>query len=422
MRRTTMKALAVATGLLLTATGCGGGGEKPATSADGKSVLTITLWNYASTPEFKALIEGFEAEHPNIDIQPVDILADDYPDKLTTMLAGGDQTDVLTMKNVISYARYANRGQLASLTDEVKAVNKKSYLGLDAFDIKGEYFAMPYRQDFWALYYNKSLLKDAGADLSNLTWQDYATLAKSTSKGEGTTKVYGAYQHTWRSVVQAIAAAQTGGDQLGGDYAFMADQYKLTLDLEKSGAMMPYASAKNQKVSYNTMFSTGKAAMLPMGTWYAGQLIADTAAGKTKVDWGLAPLPQVTKDGKITTFGSPTAFAINKKAKNPAAAKKFIAWASGEKGATTIAKLGVYPSFNNDAVLSAYGSIQGMPTDEIAKKAFKPDTVKLEMPVSEKSSDVDKILNEEHQLIMVGDKTVDAGLAAMKSRVKSEVS
>lgn len=415
------RAVAAAIGLLLTATTTACGDDADTTS-DGRTVLTVALWNYASTPEFKTLIEGFEADNPTIDVQPVDILADDYPDKITTMLAGGDQTDVLTMKNVTSYARYATRGQLASLTTEVKGVDQKSYLGLDAFDINGDYFAMPYRQDFWVLYYNKALLKGTGADLSNLTWQDYAKLAKSVTKGDGQNKVYGTYLHTWRSVVHALAAAQTGGDQLGGNYAFMANQYNLTLDLEKSGATLPYATASTQKVGYDSMFSPEKAAMLPMGTWYAAKLIADKTAGKTKVDWGIAPLPQVAKDGKITTFGSPTAFAVNKKAKNADAARKFVTWASGEKGATAIAKIGVYPSFTSAAVLSAYASVQGMPADEIAKKAFKPDTIALEMPVSEKSSDVDAILTEEHQLIMVGDKTVDAGIAAMNSRVKSEVS
>jgi multiple sugar transport system substrate-binding protein len=337
------------------------------------------------------------------------------------MLAGGDTTDVLTMKNVTDYARYGTRGQLASLTDEVNKLDKAKQLGLDAFNLDGQYYALPYRQDFWLLYYNKKLIKDSGLDLSNLTWKDYATIAKASSSGDGATKVYGAYQHTWRSVIQAIAAAQTGGDQLGGDYAFMKDQYNMSLDLEKSGATLPWATASTQKISYQTMFGTEKAAMLPMGTWYAAALIAEKNAGKTSVDWGVAPLPQVTKNGKLTTFGSPTAFAVNKKAKNAAAATKFVTWASGPKGAAAIAKIGVYPSYNDKSITDIYGAVAGMPVDDVAKKAFQPTTVMLEMPVSEKSSDVDTILREEHQLIMVGQKSVDAGLAEMAKRVKSEV-
>jgi multiple sugar transport system substrate-binding protein len=197
----------------------------------------------------------------------------------------------------------------------------------------------------------------------------------------------------------------------------MAQQYALALDLEKSGATMPWSTAKTQKVTYNGVFSTNKAALLPMGTWYISLLLQS----KPPVEWGIAPLPQTAASGPITTFGSPTAFAVNKKAKNADAAKKFVAWASGEQGATILAKIGVSPSFRNQSILDTYFASAGMPTDDIAKKAFQPAKVALEMPVNEKSSDVDVILNEEHELIMTGEKTVDAGLAEMGKRVRSEV-
>ncbi|MEU4389689.1 sugar ABC transporter substrate-binding protein [Kribbella sp. NPDC023855] len=420
MNRTILKTLAATAGLALALAGCGGD-DKPAASAGGKTVVKIALWNYASTPEFKALIDGYEAENAGVDIQPVDILADDYSDKLTTMLAGGDTTDILTMKNVTDYARYANRGQLLPLTDEAGKLDKAKYSGLTDFDLKGEYFALPYRQDFWLLYYNKTMLKAAGVDPSKLTWSDYSAAAKKLTKGSGGSKVYGTYHHTWRSVVQAIAAAQTGGDLLSGDYGFLKDQYNVAVDLQKADAAMPWATASSQKISYRTMFSTSKTAMMPMGTWYIAGLLQDKKDGKPTPDWGIAPLPQVDQSGKVTTFGSPTAFAVNKKSKNADAAKQFVTWASGPKGAAAISKIGVVPSYSDDAILSSYFALAGMPQDEPAKKAFKPDTVKLEMPVSENSSDVDAILTEEHELVMVGEKSVDQGIAEMGKRVKSEV-
>ncbi|MFI7067288.1 ABC transporter substrate-binding protein [Kribbella sp. NPDC050124] len=415
-----------ATAAALALTACGGGSsDQPA--AGGKTTLKLALWNYATTPEFKALIDGFEKANPDIDVEPVDILSDDYNEKLTTMLAGGDSTDVLTMKNVIGYAQYANRGQLLALTDEAGKLDAAKQSGLDAYKIEDKYFALPYRQDFWVLYYNKGLLKQAGVPetkLENLTWPDYATLAKtltaSLSRGDGGTKVYGAYQHIWRSVVQATAAAQSGGDLLGGDYGFFKDQYAMTLDLQQSGALLPWATASSQKVTYNSMFSTGKAALMPMGTWYAAQLLADTKSGKTKVDWGVAPLPQ-RETGKVTTFGSPTAFAVNKNSKHADAAKKFVTWAAGEEGATAIAKAGVTPSLQSQAILDTYFALPGVPQDAIAKKAFKPDQVVLEMPVTDKTADVDTILTEEHELIMTGEKSLDDGLAEMAKRVKNEV-
>ncbi|TWD82215.1 carbohydrate ABC transporter substrate-binding protein (CUT1 family) [Kribbella amoyensis] len=422
MKRHLVPTLAAAAALALL-TACGGGGSSDQ-AGDGPQTLKVALWNYATTPEFKAIIDGFQQTHPDIKVEPVDILADDYAEKVTTMLAGGDSTDVLTMKNVIDYSRFGTRGQLVPLTDEAKKLDATKYSGLDAYDLDGKYFALPYRQDFWVLYYNKTLLKQAGvpeSKLQNLTWQGYAELAKSLTKGDGGSKVYGAYQHTWRSVVEATAAAQTGGDLLGGDYGFFKDQYQLTLDLQKNGALMPWATASSQKVTYNTMFSTGKAALMPMGTWYASTLLADTKSGKTKVEWGVAPLPQRAADGKVTTFGSPTAFAVNKNSKHTEAAKTFVEWASSEAGATAVAKAGVTPSLQDQKILDAYFALPGVPNDAIAKKAFKPDQVVLEMPVGDKSADVDQILTEEHELIMTGEKSLDDGLAEMSKRVKNEV-
>jgi len=423
MKRRTFAALALAvtTGLGLSACAGAAGPAEPQ-GKDGKTVLTVSVWNYQGTPEFKALFDAYEAANPNVDIQPVDILADDYPQKVTTMLAGGDTTDVLTMKNVIDYSRYANNGQLQEIGDVVDSVGKDKLATLDAFDINGKYFAAPYRQDFWLLYYNKDIFKAAGIDdPKNLTWDEYSALAKKLSSEANGKKVYGTYHHIWRSVVQAISAAQNGKDQNSGDYGYFQDQYNTALDLQKSGATLDYGTAKSQKTSYRTMFESGQAAMMPMGTWYIAGILQAKKDGKTNVNWGLAPMPQKNDDGKVTTFGSPTAFAVNKNASHSDEAKKFIKWAAGEEGAKAISAIGVVPALQDDAVKDAYFKLDGMPTDDLSKKAFTPDQTALEMPVSDKSAATDKVLNQEHDLIMVGEKSIPDGIAEMGKRVKSEV-
>ncbi|HSU47370.1 MAG TPA: sugar ABC transporter substrate-binding protein [Arthrobacter sp.] len=423
MKRRTFTAIALAVTAGLGLSGCAGAAGTAPQAQDGKTTLTVSVWNYEGTPEFKALFDGYEASHPNVHIEPVDILADDYPQKVTTMLAGGDTTDVLTMKNVIDYARYANNGQLQEINTVVDAVGKDKLATLDAFNINGKYYAAPYRQDFWLLYYNKDLFKAAGIDdPKDLTWDKYAEIAKKLS---GTApdgkKVYGTYQHIWRSVVEAISAAQNGKDQNSGDYSYFKDQYTMALDLQKSGATLDYGTAKSQKTSYRTMFESGQAAMMPMGTWYIAGLLQAKKDGKTNINWGLAPMPQKDSNGKVTTFGSPTAFAVNKNATHSDEARKFIEWAAGEEGAKAISKVGVVPALQDDAVTDAYFKLDGMPADSLSKKAFAPDSTALEMPVSDKSAATDKILNQEHDLIMVGEKSVSDGIAEMGKRVKSEV-
>jgi multiple sugar transport system substrate-binding protein len=396
--------------------GSGGSGDT------GPVELTVSVWSMASTPEFQVLFDAFHQANPTITVKPVDILAADYPTKVTTMLAAGDSTDVITMKNVIDYARYADRGQLKDISPLAATADGAQLSGLDTFKQKdGKYYALPYRQDFWVLFYNKKLFDAAGKPYpANLTWDQYADLAKSLTSGSGTGKVYGTHHHIWRSVVQAISAAQTGGDLLGGDYGFFTDQYQMALGLQDAGAVIDFGTASTQKIGYASVFENKQAAMLPMGTWFIAALLKDKKAGKTDADWAIAPMPQRPGASGITTFGSPTAFAVNKKAKHSAAAEKFVQFATGAEGAKAIAGIGVVPALLTGDTRQSYFALPGMPTDDISKKAFQPDKVVLEMPIGPKTPQIDTMLTEEHQLVMTKQKSIAAGIKEMGSRAKNE--
>lgn len=403
---------------------CGSGsksGSAAGGSGDSGAVeLTVSVWSMASTPEFQVLFDAFHQANPAITVKPVDILAADYPTKVTTMLAAGDSTDVITMKNVIDYARYAGRGQLRDISQLAAGGDGAKLGGLDTFRQKdGKYYALPYRQDFWVLFYNKKLFDAAGKQYpANLTWDQYADLAKSLTSGSGTGKVYGAYHHTWRSVVQAISAAQTGGDLLGGDYQFFTDQYQMALGLQDAGAVIDFGTASTQKIGYASVFENKQTAMLPMGTWFIAALLKDKKAGKTDADWAIAPMPQRPGASGITTFGSPTAFAVNKNAKHAAAAEKFVQFATGAEGAKALAAIGIVPALLTSDTRQSYFALPGMPTDTGSQKAFQPDKIVLEMPIGPKTSQIDTMLTEEHQLVMTKQKSIAAGIKEMDSRAK----
>ena len=418
MKRTITAAAATAALAGLILSGCAG--QAAPAEEEGPVTLSVSVWNMEQTPEFQALFDAFEAENPEITIEPVDILADDYSEKVTTMLAGGDTTDVLTMKNVTDYARYANRGQLLEVSDVVESVGADNLAGIEPFDLDGEYFSVPYRQDFWLLYYNKGIFDAAGVDYpDHITWDEYQSLAEQLTGEADGQKVFGAYHHYWRSVVQAIAAAQTGGDLLSGDYGFMEDQYSLVLDLQTAGNALDFGTAKTQQISYRTMFETGQAAMMPMGTWYISGIAAAIESGASTVDWGVAPMPQIDAGDETVTFGSPTAFAVNKNSKHQEAAKKFLEFAAGEEGAKAIAAIGVVPAYSSDDVTAAFTAL---PTDDLSVTTFgESKDVVLEMPVSEYSSDINTVLEEEHELIMVGDTAIADGIATMDERVTRDI-
>ncbi|MBR7836936.1 sugar ABC transporter substrate-binding protein [Actinospica durhamensis] len=415
-----LAASAAAAGPLLSA--CGSSSGSSSGGGNGPVTLTISTWSMATTPEFKALFDAFHKAYPNITIKPVDILAADYSTKVKVMLSGGDSTDIITMKNTTDYGQFAERGQLRDISSLAAGSTASSLQGLSSFNMNDKYYALPYRQDFWALFYNKKLFDAAGKPYpTNMTWDEYAALAESLTSGSGGSKVYGTYHHTWRSVVQAISAAQTGGDLIGGKYEFFTDQYNTALGIQDAGATLDYGTATTEKTGYQAMIETGKAAMLPMGTWLIGTLLADKKSGATDIDWSMAPMPQRPGAGGITTFGSPTAFSINSRAQNVDAAEKFIEFATGPQGAAIVAGIGIVPALLDDDTRKVYFGLDGMPADSGFQQAFKPDKVVLEMPVSDKSSQIDTILTAEHTLVMTKQKSIAGGIAEMDSRVQTEV-
>ncbi|MCX7520893.1 sugar ABC transporter substrate-binding protein [Microbacterium sp. STN6] len=422
MKRTLVAAAGMAATALVLA-GCAGSPSDGGSASNGKTTLSISVWNYKQTPEFKALFDAFEKANPNITIQPVDILAANYEDKVTTMLAGGDTTDIITVKNLTDYAGYAQKKQFVNVEGLVKQLPADKIPALTSYAVDGAQYAVPYRQDFAMLFYNKTMFKNAGvAEPTNLTWDEFASDAQKLTSGSGSDKVYGAYIHTWNSLVQAYPAAQKSNAKWDtGDYGWMKDQYKLVLGMQKAGTIMDWGTASSQQTSYQTMFETGKAAMVPMGSWLIAPLLADKKAGTNDIDWGIAPVPQLKSGTKITSIGGPTGFGINKNSKHQDAAKKFLTFAAGEQGADAVASIGIVPAYHSDAITTKYFALDGMPQDDLSKKAFNPDVIKPDGPTGPNAAAIGNILNQEHQLIMTGSKSVDDGIAEMESRVKSEV-
>lgn len=422
-KRSLIAAGALVAAAALALSGCAGtSGSSDDSGSGGKTTLRVAVWSYAQTPEFKALFDAFHKANPSITIQPVDILAANYEDKVTTMLAGGDTTDIITVKNLTDFGGYAQKKLFVPVNDVAKSLPGDSIPALDDYKSDGTYYAVPYRQDFSVLYYNKTMFKDAGIpDPENLTWDEFAADAKKLTKGSGANKVYGAYIHTWNSMVQGYAAAQQNKSYDKPSYSWMKNQYNLTLGMQKDGSIMNWATANSQQTSYQTMFETGKAAMVPMGTWLISPLLADAKAGTTKVDWGIAPIPQITSGSKITTMGGPTGFGINKNSKHVDAAKKFLKFAAGPEGAKAVASIGIVPAYHSDAITKQYFGLDGMPQDALSKTAFNPDVIRPDGPTGPNAAAIGNVLNQEHQLIMTGSKSVDDGIAEMESRVKSEV-
>lgn len=422
MKRSIM-AGAAAAGAALVLAGCSGGAG--GASGGDPDTLTISGWSVSSTPEFQLLADGFEAQHEGISVEIVDYDPTEYNTLVTADLAAGSAPDIITQKEVKFVTTFQEGGQLLDVSD-VEVPDDIG--GAASYEIDGTTYATPYRQDSWVLYYNKALFDEAGVDYpdGSWTWDDYAQAAEELAAG---TDAMGTYQHSWQSVVQGFANAQSDADILEGDYAHLAPFYERSLELQDAGAQQTFNTVSANQLTYQGEFGKQNAAMMPMGTWYVATLVSQQASGEADdFEWGIAPIPQLDEtttgtDSTPITFGDPTGFGINAgiSEEKQELAKEFLAYAASEEAAVALAEIGITPALLSDAVVDAYFGAEGAPTDELSRFAVQTHETRPENPTSSRTAAIQNILLDLHTAILSGSSGIDDAIAEAEERVANEV-
>ena len=154
--------------------------------------------------------------------------------------------------------------------------------------------------------------------------------------------------------------------------------------------------------------------MIPMGSWFIGTLTQDKDAGKFDFNWGVTAIPHPADTKAGATVGSTTPVAINAKTDVPQQAWEFVKFATSEEGAGILAANSVFPAIMSEKVIDRLASIEGFPKD--GKEALKISSVVFDRPLDEKMAAVRKVIEEEHDRIMIGEEDVDTGIANMNRR------
>lgn len=385
--------------------------------------LKVSLWDMSSQVAFGAAIDAFVAANPGVTIEPIDIPSADYATKLSVMLNGNSDVDVFWIKDADTIYPIAQRGQMSDLSTYITrdGLDLADYNGLaENFVIDGKQIALPFRTDYYTLFYNKDIFDAAGVEYpsNDMTWAEFEELAKKLTSGEGAEKKYGAHFHTWQALVQNWGVQDGKNTIMATDYSFFKPYYEMALRMQNDDkTMMDFGTLKTANLHYNSVFSDGSVAMMPMGTWFAATMIDKINKGESKVNWGMATLPHPEGLEAGNVVGSTTPIAINAASKNQDLAWEFVKFATGAEGAAVVANLGGIPARLDDAMLQVVTSVDGMP--EGALEALQIKNIVLDRPIADKVSEVNKVLGDEHTLIMLGESSIDDGLAAMAEQSKT---
>ncbi|MFD2114745.1 ABC transporter substrate-binding protein [Paenibacillus yanchengensis] len=410
--------------MLISACGAGEKTKEPETTT-GEEKVTLQYYTWTDEAEYmKKVVDAFNAQHNDIqvNINTISNASEEYNTKMMLNLSSNSKVDVYSMNGPANLGLYTSKNQLLDLGDKIKeaGVEVGAY-GPILQDITGKltddkYYALPYRTSSYALFYNKAIFDEAGLPYpTNLTWEQYAELAKKLTKGEGTNKQWGGYLADWITI--PIATLQQGHTILDDNLDSLKDWLQfLDTIYYKDESHMSYKQMKAESSDWLKEFESGDVAMMINGEWAVNMLNADVAAGKTDVKYEMAMLPQPAGAADATSVGGLSTFmGINPGSKHQDAAFKFVAFATGEEGGKIIAEAGVLPAYANDITKEAFLKASGL---EGSKAYFEAKTIIEDQPIPQ-IDQVKSVFKEQWELFLFGEQNAEKSVNEfMKQRDK----
>ncbi|MCL2010986.1 MAG: sugar ABC transporter substrate-binding protein [Synergistaceae bacterium] len=385
--------------------------------------LKWAVWDTHLTLYYQPLIDAFVAKNPHVTVELIDLGSADYQLMVSTQLSGGVDFDVVTIKDIPGYANLVSQNHLEPLNSYIASagIDTSLFGGIaEQVAVNGEVYTLPFRSDFWIIYYNKDLFDAAGVAYpsNDMTFEEYDAIARQVTRGSGAEKVYGAHYHTWRSPTQLFAVLDGKNTVVDGTYDFLKPTYEMVLKQQNDGIVMDYATLRTTSTHYSGVWFNQQIAMMNMGTWFIPTQIAMLKSGESlAANWGIAKYPHPEGVPAGTTLGTITGVSVNRNSTRKETALDFVNFISGPEGAEVMANIGQFPAIMNDAVIDIIAAGDGFPAGDSNKEALKTSTVYLEMPLHPRSAEIEIVLNEAHNDIMTGEATIDEGIADMNERV-----
>jgi multiple sugar transport system substrate-binding protein len=286
----------------------------------------IVWWDFLSGGDgvrMKALIDGFNKEHPDIQISGTTLeWGVPFYTKVRTSVAVGEGPDVMTYH--LSRAPLGlEEGVLSEITDEDMknaGLSRGDFFEapIKAATYDGKLYAVPFDIHAIILYYNADALKgspylDDNGKLTGIkTLADFETALKwLKDNGMETPLTYqtGGDGGVWR-VFYTLLKQQGGefiadGQVLPGDNAAKAAKAIQTMTHWQEEGWAPQQAEYEASVA---LFSSGKSAFQLNGVWEVPTFNDLEASGKLGFKWGAVEIPPLM--GQPATWADSHAFAI----------------------------------------------------------------------------------------------------------------
>lgn len=326
------------------------GGSRPARAAE---TVTFAYWgDPAESRAYERVIAEFEAANPDVDVESVYTPGQsDYQQRLATGFGGGEPPDVFLI-NYRRFGQYAARDALEPLgpwLDRSETLRREDFyeIPLEAFSYRGgELTCVPQNISSLVVYYNVDLFEANGVALpaADWTWEDFVATAKALTKdldGDGQIDQHGLGVEP--SLIRYAPFIWAGGGEIVDD---VDNPTRLLLDSPEARAAIEWFIALGA-TGYNvvpseaevlaaddeTRFMNGTTAML-----LQSRRVVPTLREIEDFSWDVAALP-IGPAGRAGILHS-DAFCMAAASEQKEAAWRFIEYAVGPDGQTTLAATG----------------------------------------------------------------------------------
>ncbi len=291
--------------------------------------VKITFWNYWDGNNGEAiqqLVDRYNAEHPDVEIENVFIGWGELLPKLQIAIAGGDAPEIAAA-DMAWMPFLANSGALIPLDSYIQASGVElsdfysALLDVDTYD--GQLYGLPVSTNNLELFINNDLFAEAGLDPANppTTWAELMDMATACAQPENGVVGMELYTLpgeglTWQFQVYLW---QAGGDFLTEDLSAAAfnseaglQALNLWLDLIESEAYM---------LSDWGLFGQGQSCMVMDGTW-----MVSIWAESAPFEFSTAKMPYPADGEPATNMGGEHIFIMTEDEAKQQAAWDFINW------------------------------------------------------------------------------------------------
>lgn len=316
-----------------------------------KEVLNFYIANDMDTTA-QAVADAYNASQDKVEVKLTVIPNDGYDDKMKVLTTGDSDIDIFWVRTPAQVKKYMSNNVLVNLKPFAEAA------GLDTTPIaaplqavsdeNGGFYGLPVSGSCWMLFYNKDLFDAKGlAYPIDITWDEYADLAKTLTYEDNGTKYWGGVAPFWTPNLGAVAMGEylDGPEPLENTMKYMEILHRLYVD---DASHPSIAEMSTGTFDVNSYFAAGNIYMMINGDWEFRLL-------KTDFNYGAAPLPVLDKAQAGSSAGQSSVLAIYSGSTKQEEAYKFIAFYTTSVGGTSIiAKNHDVPSYATPEAMAVY--------------------------------------------------------------------